>query len=532
MEGERLTRRADALIVEGRRRRPRLRLEDCVKRENPEWSPEGGLMSTLPSFRQLQQPSSCQMYCSVFPLTAPVRQRQGGGPDDWETQDLLTSMIALFSGSNHCLARRNDADDCMLEIAVWDTAWRADDIKSGLRIRDEVPTVDGGTAPNLGGPRGYAREHRRPHCDDPIAATPLRRPHCGDHVAVTPLRRPHTVLVNTRSSAAIYNGSVDKEKMSSGARDAVAMATEEWAVALILLAVSAALVASVAAICRMLGVWRFPTLFGSTNSEKQQLTKHEEPCYMVTSESELNLSASGTFKHFDTGDARCLDLPPEPPSQQPTYDVKASPESVDSTVSDYEPTAGLQRAMSCDSMASDSSILDVEPEAPKIGQLEFGLEYDREVSELVVSVIQARDLEASEVTGSLDSYVKVSLTPHRDGKVQTKVQRDTTNPVYHERFLFGVEPDELPVKTLLLQVYSSDKYARHKLLGETDLKLGDIEIRHPLRIWMNLRDMDERPSDYGNIMFSLSYLPTAERLTAVLVKVRNVKWSFGKEMGV
>ena len=45
----------------------------------------------------------------------------------------------------------------------------------------------------------------------------------------------------------------------------------------------------------------------------------------------------------------------------------------------------------------------------------------REVSELVVSVIQARDLEASEVTGSLDSYVKVSLTPHRDGKVQTKV---------------------------------------------------------------------------------------------------------------
>ncbi|KAK2180067.1 hypothetical protein NP493_457g01048 [Ridgeia piscesae] len=202
-----------------------------------------------------------------------------------------------------------------------------------------------------------------------------------------------------------------------------------------------------------------------------------------------------------------------------------------STVSDYEPAAGLQRAMSCDSVASDSSILDVEPDAPKIGQLEFGLEYDREVSEFIVSVIQARDLEANEVTGSLDSYVKVLLSPHRDGKVQTKVQRDTTNPIYHERFLFTVEPDELPLKTLLLQVYSSDKYARHKLLGEADLKVGDIEVRHPLRIWMNLRDMDERPSDYGNMMFSLSYLPTAERLTVVLVKVRNAKWTYGKEMG-
>ena len=38
-----------------------------------------------------------------------------------------------------------------------------------------------------------------------------------------------------------------------------------------------------------------------------------------------------------------------------------------------------------------------------------------------MSVIQARDLEANEVTGSLDSYVKVLLSPHRDGKVQTKV---------------------------------------------------------------------------------------------------------------
>ena len=42
-----------------------------------------------------------------------------------------------------------------------------------------------------------------------------------------------------------------------------------------------------------------------------------------------------------------------------------------------------------------------------------------------------------------------------------------------------------------LPVYSCDKYACQKLLGDTDLKLGDIDLRQPLRVWMNLRDLDE-----------------------------------------
>lgn len=71
---------------------------------------------------------------------------------------------------------------------------------------------------------------------------------------------------------------------------------------------------------------------------------------------------------------------------------------------------------------------------------------------------------------------------------------------------------------MLFQVYSSDKYARHKLLGETDLKLGDIEIRHPLRIWMNLRDMDEvgfrgRPS--RRLLLLLNLLPRGRIFTTL-----------------
>ena len=36
----------------------------------------------------------------------------------------------------------------------------------------------------------------------------------------------------------------------------------------------------------------------------------------------------------------------------------------------------MQRALSCESVDSTASVLDYEPEPPKIGELEYGLEYD------------------------------------------------------------------------------------------------------------------------------------------------------------
>lgn len=47
------------------------------------------------------------------------------------------------------------------------------------------------------------------------------------------------------------------------------------------------------------------------------------------------------------------------------------------SASETEITHGIRRAESCDSVASDSSVLEMQPDMPKIGQLEFALEYDR-----------------------------------------------------------------------------------------------------------------------------------------------------------
>ena len=41
----------------------------------------------------------------------------------------------------------------------------------------------------------------------------------------------------------------------------------------------------------------------------------------------------------------------------------------------------------------------------------------------------------------------------------------------------------------------------------------------------------QKPTEFGDILFSLSYLPTAERLTIVIVKARNIRWTDNKESG-
>lgn len=59
------------------------------------------------------------------------------------------------------------------------------------------------------------------------------------------------------------------------------------------------------------------------------------------------------------------------------------------------------------------------------------------------------------------------------------------------------------------------------LIGEASLKLGPA-VRPPATTWLPLVSPALPVPHLGELMFSLSYLPTAERLTLVVVKARNL----------
>ncbi|ESO85028.1 synaptotagmin 12 [Lottia gigantea] len=308
----------------------------------------------------------------------------------------------------------------------------------------------------------------------------------------------------------------------------------DWGVAILVIAICAIVAVAIAALLRLFGLYHLAFCFAE-DEEKAILTKHEQGHgYMVNSDTqEFILDNNDKFVKYDPleSDPKYTNLETTTDdSHSHTNTVARQPSQDESARS--SPVSGIRRAESCDSVVSDSSVLEMQPDMPRIGQLEFALEYDKEVNELIISIIQARDLAPNQYTGTLDTFIRGILLPDIAAKFQSKTIKNSVDPIYKERFLFNIEPTQLETRVLQFQVYSVDKYARQKVIGESEIRVGDVDLNQPIKMWLNLRDIsEEKPTEYGDMMFSLSYLPTAERLTIVIVKARNLKWTDNKDYG-
>ncbi|XP_072376409.1 synaptotagmin-12-like isoform X1 [Diabrotica undecimpunctata] len=205
-----------------------------------------------------------------------------------------------------------------------------------------------------------------------------------------------------------------------------------------------------------------------------------------------------------------LDLPPIPVACEETEVVPVA----------------LKRAISCDSVCSDTSVGLGDLEMLNItGYLCIGLEYDSECWDLVVNVLEAKELRGIvKKDDNLDTYVRVTLLPDKEATIQTKVYRSSGSPSYKERFLFSMNPREQSQRILSFHVYSTD-FLSHTLVGDGEIRLSDVSLRQPVTTWVTLTDTGQKGTECGELLFSLSYLPTAERLTVVVVKTRNLKFS-------
>ncbi|EEB18238.1 synaptotagmin-6, putative [Pediculus humanus corporis] len=166
-----------------------------------------------------------------------------------------------------------------------------------------------------------------------------------------------------------------------------------------------------------------------------------------------------------------------------------------------------------------------------LGRLHLRLKYDFDRSDLIVHLIEAHDLAGSESGGFNDPYVRLELIPAIDNrKRQTTIHRNNNNPYFDEHFKFPVSFEDLQNKTLLFQIFDYDRFSRNDVIGEVKIPMMDIEVISSIEIWGEITKGKKPREEFQELLISLSYLPSAERLTVVVLKARNLFLPEDKEM--
>uniref|UniRef100_A0A3B3D5U5 Synaptotagmin n=1 Tax=Oryzias melastigma TaxID=30732 RepID=A0A3B3D5U5_ORYME len=163
-------------------------------------------------------------------------------------------------------------------------------------------------------------------------------------------------------------------------------------------------------------------------------------------------------------------------------------------------------------------------EDEKLGRLHFTLDYNFTENTLVVGVLEASELPAMDVGGSSDPYVKLYLLPDKKKKFETKVHRKTLEPTFNETFTFKVPYAEMGGRTLVMTVYDFDRFSKHDAIGAVKIPMSSVDFSQSLQEWRDLQKAEKEESErLGDICLSLRYVPTAGKLTVVILEAKNLK---------
>ncbi|XP_076989663.1 synaptotagmin-5 [Tamandua tetradactyla] len=163
-------------------------------------------------------------------------------------------------------------------------------------------------------------------------------------------------------------------------------------------------------------------------------------------------------------------------------------------------------------------------EKHELGRLQYSLDYDFQSGQLLVGIVQAKSLAALDLGGSSDPYVRVHLLPDKRRRQETKVHRQTLNPHFGETFAFKVPYVELGGRVLVMAVYDFDRFSRNDAIGEVRVPMSSVDLGRPLLAWRELQAAPrEEQEKLGDICFSLRYVPTAGKLTVIVLEAKNLK---------
>nr|XP_020840123.1 protein piccolo-like isoform X3 [Phascolarctos cinereus] len=140
---------------------------------------------------------------------------------------------------------------------------------------------------------------------------------------------------------------------------------------------------------------------------------------------------------------------------------------------------------------------------PITGEIQLQINYDKHLGNLIVHVLQARNLVPRDNNGYSDPFVKVYLLPGRgqvmvvqnasaEYKRRTKYVQKSLNPEWNQTVIYkNISMEQLKKKTLEVTVWDYDRFSSNDFLGEVLIELSSTSHLDNTPHWYLLKEQTE-----------------------------------------
>ncbi|XP_064795448.1 protein piccolo isoform X2 [Oncorhynchus masou masou] len=131
---------------------------------------------------------------------------------------------------------------------------------------------------------------------------------------------------------------------------------------------------------------------------------------------------------------------------------------------------------------------------PVTGEIQLQINYDKQLGNLIVHVLQARNLAPRDNNGYSDPFVKVYLLPGRgaENKRRSKQAGQTLNPEWNQTVIYkNIHLEQLRKKLLEVSVWDYDKCSSNDFLGEVLMDLSNTANMDNVPRWLPLKEQSE-----------------------------------------
>lgn len=197
--------------------------------------------------------------------------------------------------------------------------------------------------------------------------------------------------------------------------------------------------------------------------------------------------------------------------------------------------SSINRSMSSVSSSSPVPPHDMEKCPPSISfSLLASLDPASASAKLAIGVESCTDLPGRDYGAHCDPWVSVMVNRDRRSlrrrppspitQFRTKTIRHAHNPFYSQTFVTDVQKTDMKDISVVLAVMDQDRHCGSVEMGRATITLKEAKqtAEDPVKFSSHCPLVFDK-KDCGEILFGLSYLPTAQRLSFSLVKVNGIK---------